>query len=64
MFPAALMYQNGKLGMHCPPNSVCQNFWTGLQLKTTTSTCEKAHITIIAPVIQITLFILYTPSTR
>lgn len=43
MFPAALMYQNGKLGMHLPSTSGFQNFSMGVHVKVVTRSCEMDH---------------------
>lgn len=64
IFPAALMYQKGKLGMHFPSTVVFQNFSTGVQLKMTTRSCEMAHIMMMIPSVQMTFFILCTDNTR
>jgi len=43
MFPAALMYQNGKLGTHVPSTSGFQKFSIGVQVKVVTRSCEMDH---------------------
>jgi hypothetical protein len=44
MFPAALMYQKGRLGMHVPGISGCQNLGMGVQVKMTTRSWDIDHV--------------------
>lgn len=64
MFPAALIYQKGKLGMHVPGISGCQNLGMGVQVKMTTRSWDIDHMAMTTMAIMMAMLVRTVPAPK